>query len=101
MGVKKPKSIFEPTFFFEDDGDTKAVSLPLQGSTEYKCFTSQSGGHNRSIDRLYWNIFQTLSENNPFAVGGIIYVIYTEIPARSRSLGIVKIMRTRSKHVEF
>ena len=28
MGVKKPKSIFEPTFFFEDDGDTKAVSLP-------------------------------------------------------------------------
>ena len=44
MGVKKPKSIFEPTFFFEDDGDTKAVSLPLQGSTEYKCFTSQSGG---------------------------------------------------------
>jgi glutathione S-transferase len=31
MGVEKPKPIFEPTFFFEDDGDTKAVcdSTPI------------------------------------------------------------------------
>jgi len=31
MGVEKPKPIFEPTFFFDEDGDTKAVcdSTPI------------------------------------------------------------------------
>jgi glutathione S-transferase len=31
MGVEKPRPIFEPTFFFEEDGDTKAVcdSTPI------------------------------------------------------------------------